>query len=338
MQRFIKLSAGRVMTVATIGLAGVVAMSPPASPSRPAEMFDVQLKMLPVRSNQPLPRRQMETLTRPKTLKETMLTSPTGVRDRFQTTFNVPAGRASHIELGGGGAQEGVLRLSGDQTTRAIVFDRGGAVVLDTYASGTAALKLPRGASQALLIGEGVVPAPITLGIERESILLAVGSRQFVGHGCVAAVSSSFDLNVRPMDSLPGAELFERASTLRVSFANAVREEGAFVLKLTPAVARPGPAAEQVRWLGEGAQFRSMTPVVGAGRVALVMSVRAPSPWSVTVDVGPEWKLDGIVFVPRAPRLVVTDLQRSDDWDLVDDAMPVTPKTLSTSVILEATA
>ena len=91
--------------------------------------------------------------------------------------------------------------------------------------------------------------APTTLGIERESILLAVGSRLFVGHGCVAAVSSYFDLDVKPMDSLPGAELFEHASTLRVSFANAARDEGTFVLKLTPTVERPAPAAEQVRWL-----------------------------------------------------------------------------------------
>ena len=101
---------------------------------------------------------------------------------------------------------------------------------------------------------------------------------------------------------------------------------------------RPGPAAEQVRWLGEGAQFRTMTPVVAAGRVALVMAVRAPAPWSVTVDVGPEWRLDGIVFVPRVSRLVIADLQRGGNWDLVDDAMPVHPRSLSTSVSLEATA
>jgi len=113
---------------------------------------------------------------------------------------------------------------------------------------------------------------------------------------------------------------------------------GAFVLKLTPTVERPAPAAEQVRWLGEGAQFRSMTPVVSAGRVALVMAVRAPAPWSVTVDVGPEWRLDGIVFVPRAARLVVADLIRGGSWDLVDDSMPVHPRSLSTSVSLEATA
>ena len=81
-----------------------------------------------------------------------------------------------------------------------------------------------------------------------------------------------------------------------------------------------------------------MTPVVAAGRVALVMAVRAPDPWSVTVDVGPEWRLDGIVFVPRSARLVIADLQRRGNWDLVDDTMPVHPRSLSTSVSLEATA
>ena len=340
LQRFTRLSAGQVMTVASIGpgTAGVAMMSPPPSPARPAEMFDIQLKTLPVRANEPVQRRQMETRTRPKTFKETVLTPRDGVRDRFATTFNVAAGRASHVELGGGGAREGVLRLTGEQTTRAILFDRGGAVLLDTYTRGTTALKLPRGSAQALLVGEGNATAPATAGIERESVLLAAGSRQFVGHGCVAAVSSYFDFDVKPMDSLPGADLFEHATTLRVSFASAAREEGTFVLKVAPAVDRPGPAAEQVRWLGEGAQFRNLTPVVAPGRVALVMSVRAPSPWSVTVDVGPEWRLEGIVFVPRPARLVIAGLQRDASWDLVDDSMPVHAKSLSTSVSLEAVA
>ena len=166
LQRFTKLSAAGVMTVASIGTGtpGVVVMSPPPSPSRPAEMFEVQLKTLPVRSNEPVQRRQMETRTRPKSLKETLLTPKGGVRDRFQTTFSVAAGKASHIELGGGGAREGLLRLTGEQTTRAIVFDRGGSVMLDTYTRGTSALKLPRGAAQALLIGEGALTAPTTLG------------------------------------------------------------------------------------------------------------------------------------------------------------------------------
>ena len=184
----------------------------------------MQLRMLPVRSNEPvdLQRRQMETRTSPRTLKETVLTPPGGMRDRFQTTFSVAAGRASHLELGGGGAREGLLRLNGDQTTRAIIFDRGGSVVLDTYTRGTSALKLPRGAAEALLIGEGVTTAPTTFGIERESILLAAGSRQFVGHGCVAAVSSYFDLNVKPMDSLPGSG----AVRARHDSSRLVRERG----------------------------------------------------------------------------------------------------------------
>src|SRR5262249_8537728 len=148
-------------------------------------------------------RRQMEAKTSPKTLRETVLTPRGGVRDRFQTTFNVFAGRASHLEFGGGGASAGTLSLSGgDQTTRAIVFDRGGGVVLARCTRGAGAVKRPGGAAQAVLIGEGSAAAPTTLGIERESILLAVGSRTFAGHGCLAAVSSYFDLDVKAMDSL----------------------------------------------------------------------------------------------------------------------------------------
>ena len=159
------------------------------------------------------------------------------------------------------------------------------------------------------LIGEGVLTAPTTLGIEREPSCSpsAAGIRR---HGCVAAVSSYFDLDVKPMDSLPGAELFEHATTLRVSFANAVRDEGTFVLKLTPTVERPAPAAEQVRWLGEGAQFRTMTPVVAAGRVGHVVGHRHLA----RVTSAPNGARRHVR--PRTARLVIADLQRDGNWDL----------------------
>lgn len=336
LQRFTKLSAGIVLTVAGIGAGDFPVMSPPPSPARPAEMFAVQLRTLPTRSNEPVQRRQMETLTPPKRLKKSMLTPPEGVRDRFQAALRVPAGQASLIELGGG-RSGGELRLSGEQSTRAVVFDRSGAVVADTTTRGSAALKLPPGAARAVLIGEGRSNELTAIGVERESILLAVGSRQFVGHGCVIGVCSGFDLNVSPMDSLPGSELFEHASMLHVSFASGVRQGGALVLKLVPAVDRPGPAAEQVRWMSEDASLKSLIPVVAPGRAAFVMTARATSAWSVTVDIGPEWKFDGIVFVPRSARLVAADMQRDPNWDLVDDAMPVDRRNLVTSVSLEVT-
>jgi hypothetical protein len=336
--RFTKLSAGRTFTVTTIGAAGVPVMAPPASPMRPMEMFGVQLRTLPVRSNEPAQHRQMETLTRPKALKRTQLSPKDGVRDAMTATVSVPAGRVSRIEFGGGGPSAGVMRLSGEQTVRVVLLSRSGSVVHDGYERGTAALKVPRGVATALLIGEGMAAAPTTLGVERETILLAAGSRQFLGHGCVVRVLSSFDVNVQALDSLPGAELFDFGTTFRVAFPSPGRDEGTLVLKVSPTVERPGPAAEQVRWLGAGAQFRSLVPVIGAGRVALVMAVRAPAAWSVDVDLGPEWRLDGVVLVPRASRLVVADLDRNANWDLVDDAMPPVRRGLSTSVSVEVKA
>ncbi|MEZ6060146.1 MAG: DUF6603 domain-containing protein [Planctomycetaceae bacterium] len=337
LQRLSKLSAGIVLTVAGIGAGDFPVMSPPASPARPAEMFAVQLRTLPTRSNEPVQKRQMETLTPPTLLKQTTLTPQDGVRDRFQAALRVPAGQVSMIELGGE-PRGGSLQFSGEQSTRAILFDRGGAVVTDSTVRGSAALKLSSKAARAVLIGEGRSNEPTAVGVERESILLAVGSRQFVGHGCVVGVCSGFDLAVSPMDSLPGAELFEHASMLHVSFASAGRAGGSLVLKLVPAVDQPGPAAEQLRWMSENASLKSLIPVVSAGRVAMVMSARATSPWSVTVDIGPDWKFDGIVFIPRSSRLVAADLQRDRNWDLVDDAMPVDRRNLVTSVSLEVTA
>ena len=135
--------------------------------------------------------------------------------------------------------------------TRTVAFSRGGFVLLDAFVNGSSELRLPQGAAKVMIIGEGQTPTPSAVGVEPDSVLLAVGSRQFVGHGCVISVCSAIDLDVSPMDSLPGAELFEHASMLKVSFADAVRDEGTFILKLVTAVERPRPAAEQVRWLAE---------------------------------------------------------------------------------------
>jgi hypothetical protein len=313
-------------------------MAPPVSPVRQAEMFGVQLRTLPVRSNTPAVQRQMETLSRPTSLRRTTLTPKDGVRDTFSSALSVPAGRVAVLEFGGGGLTSGLIRLSGEQTVRVVLLNRSGTVVHDGYERGTSAVKLGRGVARALLVGEGMTPPPDALGVERETILLATGSRLFLGHGCVVSVLSAFDLDVQLLDSLPGAELFEFATTFRVSFAAPVREEGTLVLKVTPTVERPGPAAQQVRWLSAGAQFRSLVPVVTAGRVALVMAVRAPGAWSVDIDLGPEWRLDGVVFVPRAARQVVADLGRDAIWDLVDDAMPPHRRGLATSARVEVKA
>ena len=340
-QRFTKLSATRTYTVTPptadiFVVPPVPVMAPPQSPSRPSEMFGVQLRALPVRANEPVQRRQMETLRRAKSLKQSLVSPRGGVSDSFQTTLTVAAGHACQIEFGGGGIGKSRLKFNGDQTVRALIIDRGGRVLLDVYLRNQPELTIPKGSAQAVLIGEGLTPEPINTGIERESILLATGSRQFVGHGCCVSVLSNFELAVQPLDSLPGADLFDYASTLRVLFPNPTHQEGTFVLKLVPTVERPAPAVEQVRWLAAGAQLQSLIPVVSPARVALVMGVHAPAAWSVDIDLGPEWKLDGIILVSRIARLVADDLQRNPDWDLIDDAMPVHPHDLSSTVTLEA--
>lgn len=94
------------------------------------------------------------------------------------------------------------------------------------------------------------------------------------------------------------------------------------VITVVPTLEHPGPAAEQVRWVARGATFGSFVPVVAAGRVAFVMPVRAPERWVLTVDLGPDWRLGGVAYVPRTRDSVVESLRTSADWDLVDDAMP----------------
>ena len=141
---------------------------------------------------------------------------------------------------------------------------------------------------------------------------------------------------VRALDAVPGAELFEGTRRVDVSFGKTAKA-ATLVIRVVPVVERPGPAERQVRWRAIGATLRDLVPVVGPDRVTLTMAAHAESPWRLEVDLGPEWRLDGIALVPGSAKPLVAQLRRGGGRDLVDDA--IAPATgLVTKVNVEARA
>ena len=135
---------------------------------------------------------------------------------------------------------------------------------------------------------------------------------------------------------MPGAELFAGSRRVDVTF-RAIVKAATLVIRVVPVVERPGPADRQVRWRAIGATLRDLVPVVGPDRVSLTMAVRADGPWRLEVDLGPEWRLDGIAVVPGGTEPLVAQLRRGRGRDLVDDA--IAPATgLVTKVNVEARA
>ncbi len=334
----VKQSAGQVLTVAVAAAAGagpVVAV--PASPARPAALSAVSLRQLPVRSDHVVARSWLETVTPAAGATHTPLTPRGRPAESLTSDLELPAGRFQQVDFGDR-MRSGSLTVTGDQVVRTIVLDAGGHVVSDRHRRGKAAVPLGPRTATVLLIGAGTTPAPTVAGLEPETTLLALRPGLYAGPGCVVRTPASADLTVRATDSLPGAEVFATAQHLWLSMAVAFPKEGTLVLRVVPTVERPGSAAEQVRWRTSDAVLRGLTPVVASGRVAFVMGLRAPGAWELEVDLGPDWRLAGVAAVPRAARTVVAELSRRGEWDLVDDAIPDHPRSLTSEIRLEARA
>jgi hypothetical protein len=314
----VKHSAGQTFSVA--GPAAIPRMSPPASPARSIELQPVSLKVLPVRSDHATAWRRLETVTHPARFAERSLTEPEGVRGTFRADIEVPADEAQLIEFGGERVAAAALRMSGDQHVRTIAFDRGGGVLLDRHARGAGALELPAGTAQAVLVGTARAGASTAAGVERDTTLLAVSPRSFLAPGCVVTTRTPLRTAVRALDGMPGAELFAGARRVDVEFRG-IDKAAALVIRVVPVVERPGPAERQVRWRAIGATLRDLVPVVGPDRVTLTMAAHSNGPWRLEIDLGPEWRLDGIALVPSGTERLVAQLRRGGGRDLVDDAI-----------------
>ncbi|MCV7221236.1 DUF6603 domain-containing protein [Mycolicibacterium elephantis] len=331
----VKLSAGARFSVAGTAAAPIPRTSPPLSPARALELQPVSLRVLSIRSDHATPYRKLETVTPAVNFSERHLTDASGARGVIRTDVELPAGEAQRLEFGGGGAAAVALRMSGDQHVRTVAFDGGGGVLLDRHARGGGALKLPAGTTTAVLVGTGSAAAHATAGVDSDTTLLAVSPRSFVAPGCVVTTRTPLHTVVHALDGMPGAELFAGARSVDVAF-RATKKAAVLVIRVVPLVERPGPAERQVRWRAIGARLRDLVPVVGADAVSLTMAVTADRAWRLEVDLGPEWRLDGIAVVPGGTDRLVAELRRGAGRDLVDDA--IAPPDGLTKVNVEARA
>jgi hypothetical protein len=139
---------------------------------------------------------------------------------------------------------------------------------------------------------------------------------------------------VRALDHAPGFAVFRRLTRARLYFP-AVPKNWSLVLTVVPAVPDAGSALEEVRWIAERAALSSLMTVVGADRTALAMTVAANEPWTLDLDLGTRWRLDGAALCPGAARDVYNAFRSSADWDLVDDRFPAGSGRNATTVTLE---
>ncbi|HEV2069816.1 MAG TPA: DUF6603 domain-containing protein [Acidimicrobiales bacterium] len=322
-------------------------ISPPMSPLRRRELFAVSLRVLPITSPVTRPRQRLETRSRAPGLARRDVRVPVGAEQPFSTSLTVTAGRAVVVDLSGDGLGRGHLALNGRQTVRVVFLGSAGEFISDNYVTGDGAIRIPSSGRRAVLVGEGFDPpladsagaspsAPMrSVGIEHDSVLLAVGPKVMAGHGCVVDIRAEAPQARSLLDSVPGFVALGSATNVRL-FLPPLRRGWSAVLRVAPRVADPGPASDQVHWLSVDATLRHLHPVISPDETALVMGVEASTRWSLDVDLSPRWRLVGVALSPGQPRELARLLSTRSAWDLVDDRFGTVPRAVpSTNVTLE---
>ena len=257
----------------------------------------------------------MDTLVQAPRLESKELTPPGG-RDGalFNDLFKVEPGRARYLNLSGGRPdQNRILSLVGEQTVRTIYLVGDDGLLSDAYVTGSQSMKIPTRARRVVLIGEGLEPAvsPVgarravsmtqeAVGIEQDSIVLALGRRTFAAHGCIVESRVPLAVQAEPLDSVPGLELLDTATNFRLHFP--VTPRGwSLLLVVRPNADDPGSALNEVRWVSLDAKLGKLETVIGIEKTAFIMPVLAVAPWKLDVDLGPNWRMTNLVVLPIHP-------------------------------------
>ena len=328
--------------------AGAAVIAMPASPPRRAELFGVNLRVVAPHAPVSLKRQRLDGVSRARNAERRTLTPPDGVVASHTATLSVAPFTTEQLTLDGGRTRGGRLALSGKQWVRAIIQSGSGAFLADQYIpAGMRTLALPKRARRVTLVGEGpeapiaaadrmTLAAAQNLGVERDSVLMALGRGTFAGHGCVLESLASTGLRARPLDHAPGFAVLRATRRARVHFP-AVSKATAWTLVLTVVPTDPaaGSAVEQVRWLSENATLSGLMTVISPDRTALMMTVAADRAWSLDLDLGNAWRLAGVAVAGQPTRELYDAFRTSADWNLVDDRLPQTADTTPTQVTAE---
>jgi hypothetical protein len=312
------------------------------------------LRILPAQTPVALRSKPIETLSRARILERRTLTPRTGATGNFTGEVSVEAGKAAAVDLAGGKSIRGAVAVAGQQIVRAIFLSAHEEPLADLYVAGAASLAAPVAARRAVFIGEGL-EAPVTVpakakrsaktarsraaaappstarervGLEHDSVLLALSRRVFAGHGCVFEAIARPGFAAQPLDSVPGHELLRNVTRFRLHFP-AAPKAWSLVLTVEPLVAQPGSALEEIRWRSAQAKFANLRTVIAPDRVALIMDVLAPQPWKLDVDFGRKWRCAGAVLREGAARTVALEFGARSSWDQLDDRFVPAARTSS---------
>ena len=323
----------------------------PSSPPRRVELFPVSLRILTPKATTDLRRRRLDTLSRARNLKKSMLTPSTGTLTTFKTSVSVAPGTVQLLELEGSQIKGQKLTFSGSQAVRAVFLGAGDDFLSEAYVKGTAAVVPPADARQVALFGEGLYPAvgppPAAtapdaiatlenVGIEHDTTLTALGTRTLAAHGCVLECRTRLPFAVAPLDAVPGFEVLRFVKQMRLNFP-AAGAGASLVITVAPLVSNPGSALDQVRWVGIGASLSDLTTIVGPDSTAFVMAAGAAGPWRLEIDLGKKWRLVQVVLMKQSGRDSVNLLRSKIERDLIDDRFQKSAETQPSAVLLEVT-
>ena len=122
------------------------------------------------------------------------------------------------------------------------------------------------------------------------------------------------------LETVPGYQVLRSLSNARIHFP-AAGAAATLVMTVAPVGPDAPPAMDEVRWAAVGATIANLQTVVGAGRTAFVMSLRAAGRWRLDVDLGRGWRLTAAVACTAPPAAIVDQLRSAQEWEFVDDRL-----------------
>jgi hypothetical protein len=317
---------------------------PPPSTGRRAEMFGVNLRVVPFQVSGAAPATPRSQRLRRAAVVLKALTPPAGTTGAISQALALKSGQGLSIDLKDGKLRGGSLALVGQQVTRAILVGAGDFPLQDVHLSGTQTLAIPRSAQRAVLFGYGP-DAPTAalggatvllenIGVEPDTVLAALGPRLFAAHGCLVEARTSLGITPSAFDCLAGIEVLRRTTNLRIHL-QAASNSTCLLFTVEAVRANPRPAVEQIRWMSVGGVLGELHTVVGPDRTAFVMPYQAVGASTLDIDVGKDWRVNSVVVTADAAAAMISKLQATTSWDLIDDSITAQAAPSTTTIKLD---
>lgn len=327
---------------------GAMVITPPPSPIRISELYGVTLRITKphlVKTTGAV-RKTPRALRIPVSAQRQRIRVPNTVSPVIgpQDSFVLLPADVGEFNIAGGVIRRAVLKSRGTQIVRAIAVGRFDELLADVYIAPNQSADFPVTSRRIVVVGEGIWSAISTgaparplqsCGVEQKSNLLAINPRLFAGMGCLVQVYHALPWTPRRLDTIAACDVLANTRSARLLFP---APPGGWCLEITvrSQVAAPATATDQVRWKATRATLAGLITVVDAGRVAFLMTPKARGPWSLDVNLGPEWRLEGVALCDEPATDLAARLRTQQNWDCVDDRLEESPAGTRAEVTLEA--